>query len=259
MTYKSQTVSAIVITENNADTLERALSSLRWVDEIVVVDRGSKDQTLAIARGFTDKVHFHPSRNFNIVRRDALSLGHSDWMLVLEPDEWVEEMLRHEIDGIMLNTPANLNGYTIPRQLKFQNRMIKTLIGEDQSRCLRLVRKGHWEVGNDWAATLKASGDVGKLDRPIGYAPYITVEELFADINRHSTMAAYRFLELNGPIGKDISAFKLLWETKMAAYQQLLLKGGIFKGVIGVTIAIANTMNVFLKLVKVRSLTQKQI
>jgi len=259
MTYKSQTVSAIVITENNADTLERALSSLHWVDEIVVVDRGSADQTLAIARGFTDKVHFHPSKSFNIVKRDALSLGKSDWMLFIEPDEWIEEMLRHEIDGIMLNMPANMNGYTIPRQLKFQNQMIKTLIGEDQARCLRLVRKGHWEVGNDWGAVLKAGGDVGKLDRPIGYAPYKTVEELFADINRHSTLAAYRQLESQGNNGKNVSSFGMIWQTKMAAYHQFFLKGGMFKGMVGVIIAMANTMNVFLKLAKVRTLTQKQL
>jgi glycosyltransferase involved in cell wall biosynthesis len=257
MTYKSQTVSAIVITENNADTLERALSSLHWVDEIVVVDRGSTDQTLAIARGFTDNVHFHPGKSYNIVKRDALSLGKSDWMLYIEPDEWVEEMLRHEIDGIMLNMPAHLNGFTIPRHLKFQNQMIKTLVGEDQARCLRLVRKGQWEVGNDWSAKLKAGGDVGKLDRPIGYAPYKTVESLFADINRHSTVAAYRQLEAHGTNAGNVSPFSMLWQTKMAAYHQFFLKGGLFKGLVGVTIAMANTMNVFLKLAKMRSLTQK--
>lgn len=257
MTYKSQTVSAIVITENNADTLERALSSLHWVDEIVVVDRGSTDQTLSIARGFTEKVHFHPSKNFNIVKRDALSLGKSDWMLYVEADEWIEEMLRHEIDGIMLNMPANMNGYSIPRQLRFQNQTIKTLVGEEQARCLRLVRKGHWEVINDWAATLKAGGDVGKLDRPIGYAPYKTVESVFADINRHSTIAAYRHLAINGTVGANVSSFSMLWQTKMAAYHHFFLKGGMFKGMVGVTIAMANTMNVFLKLNKIRSLTQK--
>lgn len=257
MTYKSQTVSAIVITENNADTLERALSSLHWVDELVIMDRGSKDATLTIARGFTDKVYFHPSSNFNIVKRDALSMGKSDWMLLIEPEEWIEEMLRHEIDGVMLNTPAHLNGYTIPRQLKFQNQTLRNPVGEECYRCLRLVRKGHWEVGNDWAATLRVGGDTSKLDRTMSYAPYKTVESLFSDINRHSTLAAYRHLEVNGTVGKDICAFKMLWETKMAAYKQLIFKGGLFKGVTGVTLAMANIVGVFLKLAKVRALTQK--
>jgi glycosyltransferase involved in cell wall biosynthesis len=257
MTYKSQTVSAIVITENNADTLERALSSLKWVDELVIMDRGSSDATLSIARGFTDKVYYHPVQNFNIVKRDALSMGRSDWLLLIEPEEWIEEMLRHEIDGVMLNTPTHLNGYTLPRQLNFQNQLLRNPIGEERQRCLRLVRKGHWEVSNDWGATLRVGGDIGKLDRPMGYAPYKTVESLFSDINRHSTLAAYRHLEANGSVGQEISAFKMLWETKMAVYYQLLLKGGLFKGVTGVTVSMANVVGVFLKLAKVRALIQK--
>ena len=258
MTYKSQTVSAIVITENNADSLERALSSLHWVDELVVVDRGSSDNTLAIARGFTDKVYFHPSSNFNIVKRDALAMGRSDWLLYIEPDEWIEEMLRHEIDGVMLNTPAHLNGFTLPRVLHFQNQTLKTPVGEEKARCLRLVRKGHWEIGNDWAATLKVGGDTGKLDRNLAYAPYKTVESLFADINRHSTMAAYRHLETKGNAGKPPSAFQMIWRTKLAAYHQFLLKGGFFKGVTGVTVAMANLIGVFLMWAKVRALVQRQ-
>lgn len=257
MTYKSQTISAIVITENNALTLERTLSSLHWADELVVFDRGSTDETLTIARGFTDKVFFHPSRNFTVVRRDALSAGSCDWLLLVEPDEWVEEMLRHEIDGMLLNTPANLNGYTVPRQLRFQNQWIKVPVGEETYRSLRLVRKKHWEIGDDWSATLRVGGDIGKLDRPLGYAPYKTVEELFADINRHSTLAAYHHLETHGIAVKEQSAFNLLFKTKLEAWNQYILRGGVFRGITGLTLAMANTMHVFLKYAKIRALTTK--
>ena len=259
MIYKSQTLSAIVITENNADTLERALSSLHWVDELVLVDRGSHDQTLAIARSFTDKVYFHPGKSFNIVRRDAISMGRSDWMLLIEPDEWVEEMLRHEIDGVMLNTPAHLNGYTVPRKLKFQNQIISATLGDEPARSLRLVRKGHWEVGNGWPATLKVGGDVGKLDHALGYAPYKAVEDMFTDINRHSTMAAYKALETLGTPTQEMGWFQMVWITKLAALREFLLKGAVFKGYLGVTIAMANTVCVFLRLAKVRSLTQRYL
>lgn len=257
MTYKSQTVSAIVITENNALTIEKALSSLHWVDELIVLDRGSTDGTLAIARAFTDHVHFHPARNKTILRRDALSLGHCDWLFLVEPDEWVEEMLRHEIDGMLLNTPANLNGYTIPRMLRFQNQWVTTPIGEEPTRQLRLVRKKHWEVKEDWAATLTVGGDVGKLDRPLGYAPYRTVEELFTDVNSRSTLAAYHHLEVHGVSPKDQGAFGLVIKTKLTAWSQFLLRGGMFKGITGQTIAMANTVGTFLKFAKVRTLTKK--
>ncbi len=257
MTYKSQTVSAIVITENNATTLEKALSSLHWVDDLVVFDRGSTDGTLTIARGFTEKVYFHPSRNLTMVRRDALSTGSCDWLLLVEPDEWVEEMLRHEIDGVLLNTPANLNGYTLPRQLRFQSQWLSAPVGEEPNRLLRLVRKNHWEVGEDWAATLKVGGDVGKLDRPMGYAPYKTVEELFNEINGQSTLSAYRHLETHGVSSKDQGTFGLMVKTKLAAWREFIFKGGIFKGITGQTLAMANTVEVFLKYAKIRALTKK--
>lgn len=257
MTYKSQTVSAIVITENNASTIERALSSLHWVDELIVFDKGSTDGTLAIARAFTEKVYFHPSQNKTVVRRDALSMGACDWLFLVEPDEWVEEMLRHEIDGMLLNTPANLNGYIVPRILKFQNQWVNIPIGEEPTRQLRLVRKKQWEIGEDWNATLTVGGDVSKLDRPLGYAPYRTVEDLFTDVNTRSTVAAYRHLETHGTSAKDQGTFNLIIKTKLAGWNQFLLKGGLFKGITGQTIAMANTVGTFLKFAKVQSLTKK--
>jgi glycosyltransferase involved in cell wall biosynthesis len=258
MTYKSQTVSAIVITENNAATLERALSSLQWVDELLVFDRGSTDGTLAIARGFTEKVFFHPSSNLTILRRDALSTATCDWLLLLEPDEWIEEMLKHEIDGVMLNTPANLNGYTVPRKLKFQNQWIHGRVGEEPERALRLVRKKQWEVVENWDASLKVGGDVGRLDRPLGYAPYSTVEALFAGMNTHSTLAAYRHLEEYGVRPSDQSLSTLICQTKCTLFGQYWLRGGFLKGYLGFTFCMANTMEIFLKYAKVRALTGKK-
>lgn len=257
MAYKSQTISAIVITENNAVTLEKTLSSLHWVDELIVFDRGSTDGTLAIARGFTDKVFFHPGHNLSIVRRDALSTGKCDWLLLLEPDEWVEEMLRHEVDGVLLNTPAHLNGFTIPRQLKFQNQWVSIQLGEEPKRLLRLVRRKQWEILDNWEASLKVKGDVGKLDRPLGYAPYPTVESLFSAINGLSTLAAYKYLETHGTANGAQSPMNLILKTKLAAWKQFFLMGGLFKGITGQTLAMANTLEVFLKYAKVRALTTK--
>ena len=254
MTYKSQTVSAVIITYNNVATLERALSSLRWVDEIVVMDRGSTDGTLAIARGFTDKVFYHPSSNPVILRRDALTSAQGDWLLLIEPDEWVEEMLRHEIDGAMLHTPAHLNGYTIPRKLKFQNRFLFGPVGEEPSRVLRLVRKNHWEVCNNWSAELRVGGDVGRLDRPLGYAPYATVDDLFAAINGHSTRAAYEHLDTYGFRPADVGMWRLLWRLKADFLYHFLFQGGLWHGALGITLGVANMVNTFLKYAKIRAL-----
>lgn len=257
MTYKSQTLSAVVITKNNADTLERALSSLQWVDELVVVDRGSTDGTLAIARGFTERVLFHPSDNPTLLRRDALASASNDWILVIEPDEWVEEMLRHEIDGVMLNTPAHLNGFTIPRKLRFQNRWYNVPLGEEPQRALRLVRKNQWEIRPGWNGELRVGGDVGRLDRPLGYEPYATVEALFAAMNTQSTLSAYRQLANEGVRAGKIGLWGLLWNIKWSTACHFWGQGGLFAGVMGLTFSMAHLVNVFLKQIKMRTLLTK--
>lgn len=257
MTYKSQTVSAIIITHNNAATLEKALASVHWVDELIIFDCGSTDQTLGIARAFTDKVFFHPSKNKTIVLRDALSCGKSDWLLLLEPVEWVEEMLRHAIEGALLNVPANLHGYTIPRQMKLENQWMGMTVGEAPSKLLRLVRQHKWAVSTDWDATLRVDGEIGKLERLIGATPYRNIDALFKEVSQQSTMAAYRQLETHGFSKTKQSTLSILFQLKLAALNYFIWKGGLFRGSAGFLLAMANTVQVFMKLAKIRSLTQK--
>lgn len=254
MNYKSQTLSAIVITENNVSTLERCLSSLHWVDQLIVVDRGSTDGSIALARSFSDNVHFHPSGNLSIVRRDALTLGVCDWLLLIEPDEWVEEMLKHEIDGVLLNTNPNMHGYSIPRQLKFQGQWLNQ---SEPERFLRLVRREQWTVLDNWAADLSVKGESSNLDRPLGYAPYMTLEDYFADLNRRSTMAAYRHLDSQGASAWDGNLFNLIWQTKWRGFQALILQGGLFQGFSGLLTGMAAAFETFLTYAKIRMLTRK--
>jgi glycosyltransferase involved in cell wall biosynthesis len=258
MAYKSQTVSAIVITHNDAATLENTLYTLHWVDELIVLDRGSTDNTLNIARTFTDKVFFHPSDNLTILRRDALALGKSDWLFLIEPYEWVEEMLKHEIDGVMLNMQPNVNGFTISRKLKFQNEWVDVISDVEPPRALRLVRKGRWKVSDNWQATLSVDGDIKNLDRPLGYAPYRTVEGLFTDVNQRSTVAAYKHLEEFGCASVPQGIFGMWWKTKMAAFRSMVFKGCMSKGFLGFTMSMAYTLETFLRLAKMRMLLARK-
>lgn len=257
MTYKSQTLSAVVIARNDGAILERALSSLHWVDELIVFDCGSTDNTLAVARAFTDKVYFHPSLNPAVVRRDALASASSDWLLLLEPNEWIEEMLRHEIDGVLLSAPGHIHGYTIPRRLQFRSRWISFPLAGEPVHALRLVRRGRWVVGDDRDAPLSVTGEAGRLDRPMGCAPFRNMDDLFAAVNGHSTLDAYRHLERSGVSGWDRSLFNILLQTKLTAWKYSVLRGGLLNAT-DFMLAMANTLAVFLKYAKIRALTESR-
>ena len=87
-------LTVVVITHNEEDRLRRCLESVAWADEIVVVDSGSDDKTLEIARGFTDHVTIRPWSGFAPQKNFGLERASGDWILSLDADEEVSPELR---------------------------------------------------------------------------------------------------------------------------------------------------------------------
>ncbi|MFM2486978.1 glycosyltransferase family 2 protein [Celerinatantimonas yamalensis] len=112
-------IGVLLITKNEQQYLRRCLLSVcDWCDEIVVVDSGSEDETCRIAREFTDKVYEHPQwPGFGKQRQLAQSYMTSDWVFVIDADEWVTPELR---DAILteLAEPNNSNVYQVNRRTK---------------------------------------------------------------------------------------------------------------------------------------------
>src|SRR3989338_887165 len=87
----------IVITKNEEERIERCLESVRFADQIVLVDSESTDQTAAIAKRFTEEVYERPFDNFAAQKNFALSKIKTKWTLSIDADECVTEELRNEI------------------------------------------------------------------------------------------------------------------------------------------------------------------
>ena len=98
-------VSAIVITKNEADAIADALASLSWADELIVVDSESTDDTVAIARRFTDRVYVRPWPGYVDQKNHAAALATHDWIFSLDADERVTEELRDEIRTLLRSEP----------------------------------------------------------------------------------------------------------------------------------------------------------
>ncbi len=257
MNYKSHPVAAVLVTYNNAGVLERALSSLKWADEIVVMDRGSTDGTLEIARQFTDKVYFHPSENRAMVLNFAFQLLKSDWVLLLDPYEWVEEMLKHEIEGILLSTDQNTFGFTIPIKTMYQGKYLKS--GKN-TRELRLFRRLQGKAFDEiHTEAIAVPGAVARLDRAIGQEPYQNIQQLYAAIDQNSTYRAYQLLETEGTAQVNKSMPYIILRSKWAFTKRFLFQGGFQDGWEGFTFALAYAMECFLKLAKYRALTAPKL
>ena len=117
-------VSAIVICLNEERKIDRCLASLAWVDELVVVDAGSTDRTVAIARTHGATVHTNPWPGFAAQRTFALAQVTGDWVISLDADEELEPGLVHEIRMALARCPAEIDGLVMPRKTRYLGRWI---------------------------------------------------------------------------------------------------------------------------------------
>jgi glycosyltransferase involved in cell wall biosynthesis len=107
-----EALSVVLITYNNADTLERCLREVDWADEIVVLDSGSNDDTVAIAQRHGARVAVHPFDDYGPQKQRAFALASHDWILNLDADEILSPGTRAQIERA-LNAPRYA-GYRLP-------------------------------------------------------------------------------------------------------------------------------------------------
>src|SRR5229473_1879439 len=133
-------ISATVITLNEEANIERALKSLGWADEIIVVDSGSTDRTVEIARQFTDNVIIKDWPGYSAQKNLAAEQARNDWIFSLDSDEELSPPLIAEIASLKKRDPdvgqasslssplahtLNLAGYEMPRLCFYMGRWIK--------------------------------------------------------------------------------------------------------------------------------------
>lgn len=105
---KRASIAAVIITKNEQDSLRDCLESLRWVDEIIIVDSGSTDNTETIAKEYTE--HFYVNAEwpgFGKQKQLAQSYATSDWILAVDADERIDDTLRENILMMLENPPEN--------------------------------------------------------------------------------------------------------------------------------------------------------
>lgn len=107
-------LSVVVITYNNADTLDDCLSRVDWADEIVVLDSGSSDATVAIARRHGARVDTHPFDDYGPQKQRAYAMASHDWILNLDADEMLSPGTREVIEQALV--APRYAGFRLPRR-----------------------------------------------------------------------------------------------------------------------------------------------
>ncbi len=248
-------VSAYMITFNNERTLQKALASLSWADEIIIVDSFSTDRTLEIAARFTDKITQRKWPGFRDQYQFAADLCQHDWALFADADEELAPELIAEIAGELAENVKRapedrIAGYYAQRRTWYINRWI--MHGDwVPDREIRLYdrRCGRWEGGLH--ANIHIQGPVAELKHYYLHYTYANISEHLSTIDNYSTTAALEMQQA----GKGFSYLHLIGNPVARFLKGYLLKQGFRDGFPGFVIAVATMFYVFIKHAKLRELT----
>ena len=235
-----------IITLNEEKKLERTLKSLSFCDEIVIVDSGSTDKTIEIAKRYTDKVFYQEWLGYGKQKNFAISKLSTDWVLSVDADEVVSDGLKNEILEELKNPSAD--AYAINIQLVFLGRPLK-YGGTFPDYHVRLFKKGrYWFEETDIHEGIKAQAK--RLKGVVLHYSYDSLSEYFEKFNRYTSLLAAKNYKKGRRITK-ISPFLRFW---FELFKRFVLKGAFLDGYEGSLYAFISSFYAFVKYAKLLEL-----
>jgi len=244
-------LSVTVITRNEAENIVRALESVRWADEIIVVDSESTDDTVSLAKRFTDRVVVRPWPGYIEQKNFAASLASHEWIFSLDADERVTPALAEEIRKTLSLAPAA--AYRMPRVTNHLGKWIRTTDWYPDYQ-LRLYdrRRARWS-GQLVHEGITVDGPIGVLKNELEHFPFRNSADHLDTINRYTTYAAQQMYDS----GRRAGLLHMVLHPPFAFLRNYIAKGGIRDGAVGFQISSMNAYYVFLKFAKLRELERR--
>ena len=238
-------LSVVVITLDEASNIDAALASVAWVDEIVVVDCGSSDETVTLARRHTDRVSHRDWTGYGDQKNHATGLATHDWVLSLDADERVSSELAAEIRTLLRQDPAH-RGYRLARTTRYLGQWIRTTDWYPD-RQLRLYDRRVASWSSDLVhESVQVEASVGRLQHEIRHYAYRDLSSHIATIDRYTTLAARQLQALHRRAGP----LDLLVRPPVAFLRNYVLRRGCTQGVPGLVVSLMNAYYVLLKYAK---------
>ncbi|MGA2897158.1 MAG: glycosyltransferase family 2 protein [Acidobacteriaceae bacterium] len=212
-----QTLSVAIITKNEEANLPRTLASVRFAEQIVVLDSGSTDRTVEIARAANATVYQEPWRGFAAAKNSAIARCTGAWVLSLDADEELTPELQTEIQSLLSSNPP-VDAYFIRRRNLFLGRWIRHG-GFYPDPKLRLFRRASASVitpprfqDRPVHETIAFDGKAATLDHDLIHHAYPTLENYIEHMDRYSTLGS-ELLVASGKVSRAWPAF--VWNVSL--------------------------------------------
>ena len=244
-------VTALVPTLNEASHIEECLKSLRWADELIVVDSHSEDDTVKIAETLADRVELHPFESFAKQKNRCLRLASNRWVLFVDADERVTPALRDEIKEV-LSDPER-DGYWIRRKNHFLGKHIRGA-GWGRDRVLRLFDREKGDYPDRLVhEEVLLRGRAGALREPLLHYPYGDLEEYWEKFHRYAWLSA---MELKNQ-GRRGSVSSILLRPPARFLRMYFMQMGFLDGVHGFLLSGLAAFQVYTKYARLWELTHR--
>lgn len=242
-------LSAVVLTFNEEKKIEKCLKSLFWVDEILVVDSFSSDNTVPLAKRYTDKILQNSFTGFATQRNLGLEKASHEWILILDADEEVSPELAQEIMEI-IKEPGEVDVYYILRNNFSFGRLLRHG-GNSPDYSVRLFRKNRVRYsGKEIHEVPIVRGKVQRLKHPIKHFNYSSISGYLPKFNFFTDFEAKEMAKNE----KGVSWLKIIFYPVLRFFWTYILKSGWRDGFAGFLMSIYGSFYMLTKYLKYKEL-----
>lgn len=238
-------LTVIIICKNEEMNLKRCLESVKFADEIIILDSGSTDNSIAVAKQYTELVFSTDWQGYGIQKQRALAHATEDWVLNLDADESVSEELKTEILQAISQPVAD--AYRIPIQMNFYNQVLK--YSGSPKRHIRLFKRVGARYSDDIVhekIMLPHGVTVSQLKSSIMHHSFKDVTHALYKINKYSSYSAKIRIESN-----KTTNFPLIFiGTGWMFFRCFILQRGFLDGRAGFLLAVLSAQGTFYRGIK---------
>jgi tRNA A-37 threonylcarbamoyl transferase component Bud32 len=240
-------LSCIVVCQDEEAQIAGCLESVAWCDRIIVVDGGSTDRTVEIARRFTPDVIAHPWPGYRAQKQFALEQAPTEWVLNVDADERVTPELAREIRESLAKVPATVAGFAIPRVVPYLGRWWYRG-GWYPRPVVRLVRRSATRWGGvDPHERAEVRGPVRALEHPLVHYSYASVSDHLRAIDKLTAVAV---AQVEG--GRFAGGGRLVGEPAWRFVRAYLVRRACLEGLPGLFVALTDAFYTFLRFARLR-------
>jgi len=239
-------LSVIIITKNEEHCIGNCLKSIAWCDEIIIVDSGSTDNTIAICQQFTNNIFSNDNwLGFGYQKNLALAKATGKWVLSIDADEQVSETLRQEIEHIISH--SDLSAFRIPRLSSYCGKLIRHS-GWFPDYVIRLFQRGQADFTNNLVheKIQVANKKIGTLKTALLHNSFISLEEVLDKVNHYSSANA----QMQHARGKRSSLKQAILHGLWSFIRTYILRAGFLDGREGFMLAVSNAEGTYYRYLK---------